>query len=284
MSAAGRRLVASRFSLDAHVDQLVGEYAAARSVRRVPPGRDARASSEETAVLRELVVCSLEEWNDVWRRNQFLVDGLLRRTGDLRVLFVEPATDPLFDLTKRRVPRLPHLRRIDGKPRLWVLRPLKPLPRRFGVRAVNASLRAQVILATRLLGFKDPTLWINDVTYAPLIRSTRWPALYDVTDDWLAAPLTAREHERLEELERLALEDAAAVVVCSPGLKREAAGALARCSSYNRTVWTPRTSDSGGRVRATCRRLPVAVYVGSLHESEARCRTGRGACARSTEA
>ena len=53
-------------------------------------------------VLKELVVCSLEAWDDVWRRNQFFVDGLLRRNPGLRVLFVEPPADPLFDLASRR--------------------------------------------------------------------------------------------------------------------------------------------------------------------------------------
>ena len=43
--------------------------------------------------MSDLVVCSLEPWDDVWRRNQFLVDGLLRRDPDLRVLFVEPPSD-----------------------------------------------------------------------------------------------------------------------------------------------------------------------------------------------
>ena len=43
--------------------------------------------------------------------------------------------------------------------------------------------RLQVRLAAANSGFRRPTLWINDVTYAPLIGATGWPAIYDVTDD-----------------------------------------------------------------------------------------------------
>ena len=44
--------------------------------------------------MTDLVVVSLERWDDVWRRNQHLVAGLLQRDPDLRVLFVEPPADP----------------------------------------------------------------------------------------------------------------------------------------------------------------------------------------------
>ena len=63
----------------------------------------------------------------------------------------------------------------------------------------------QLRFAVRRIGFERPVLWINDVTYAPLIERTGWPSLYDVTDDWLLAPLPQRERERLRRLDALAL-------------------------------------------------------------------------------
>jgi glycosyltransferase involved in cell wall biosynthesis len=265
VSAAGRELATSRFSLEAHVDQLVGEYAAVRRARSAPHSLPASSPDGTADGLRELVVCSLEEWDEVWRRNQFFVDGLLRRNPGLRVLFVEPPADPIHDLAMRRKPEMPRVRRIDGEGRLWAFRPLKPLPRRLGFRSIDASLRAQVTLSARMLGFRNPTLWLNDVTYAPLIRSTGWPSLYDVTDDWLAAPLSARERRRFEQLEQLALEDAASVVVCSPG--------LAHSRGQRRpVVLVPNAVDVAHFQHPRERpsdlpRSPVAVYVGSLHES-----------------
>jgi hypothetical protein len=68
------------------------------------------------------------------------------------------------------------------------------------------------------LGFDDPLLWVNDPSAATLLARTGWRALYDVTDDWLHAGHTGREHERLVADEALLLREAAHVVVCSPAL------------------------------------------------------------------
>jgi len=218
------------------------------------------ASSE----LRELIVCSLEAWDDVWRRNQFFTDALLRRNPGLRVLFVEPAADVLFDLWSRRVPTIPRLRRLSKDGRLRALRPLKPLPRRFGQLADTLVL-SQVVLATRALGLSRPTLWINDVTYAPLIAHTGWSSLYDVTDDWLLEPIPPRELERLRRLDQIALDQADEVVVCSQAL-------VASRGSRRAVSLIPNGVDveNFSRPRARPRDLPerpVAVYVGSLHDA-----------------
>jgi glycosyltransferase involved in cell wall biosynthesis len=228
---------------------------------------DADASMEienQVPMLRELLVCSLEPWDEIWRRNQFFVDALLRARPALRVLFVEPPADVLFDLTQRRRPSLPHLRRYSADGRLRLFRPLKPLPRRLGSLTDDLLLR-QVRLATRLVGFVRPVLWINDVTYAPLIARTGWPSLYDVTDDWLLTPTEPSELERLRRLDALALALADEVVVCSAALA-ESRGATRPVSVIPNGVDVehfrqprPRPSD-----------LPVpptAVYVGSLHDA-----------------
>jgi glycosyltransferase involved in cell wall biosynthesis len=260
LSTAGRNLVESEFSVSRHVDRLLEEYAL------VAPRRSKRVIRRESDRNRLscLVVCSLEPWDEVWRRNQFLVDILLRRNPQLRVLFVEPPADPTFDVASRRRPSIPSLRTIGYEGRLRALKPLKALPRRAGQFA-DAALRAQVRVAARALGFVHPTLWINDVTYAPLIGSTGWPAVYDVTDDWLAAPFSKRELTRLTTLDDIALADADAVVVCS--------NALANKRGERRHVnLIPNAVDVAHFRRPTSRPedLPegqVAVYVGTLHES-----------------
>lgn len=221
-------------------------------------------SVETRAGLRELIVCSLEEWNDVWRRNQFFVDILLRRNPSLHVLFVEPPADVLHDLSQRRVPALPRSRGITPDGRLRAIRPLKALPRRVGPLA-DALLLMQVRLAARAIGFSRPILWINDVTYAPLIRRTSWPSVYDITDDWLLAPFAPRELERLRQLDQLALEEADRVVVCSPalsatrGARREVAVIPNGVDVDHFRAPHPRPADLP--------RQPTAVYVGSLHDA-----------------
>lgn len=213
--------------------------------------------------LRSLVVCSLEAWDDVWRRNQFLVDGLLRRNNDMVVLFVEPPHDLVEGLARRRLPRRPRLRPVAGSGRLWTLQPVKPLPRRAGPVS-DRALWWQVRQAATRLGLVDPVLWVNDTAYGPLIGQTGWPSVYDVTDDWLLVPVPPRERDRRRQLEAVAMRDADQVVVCSPGLARSR-------GAVRPTILIPNGVDVG---HFTCRRprpadlpvAPVAVYVGTLHD------------------
>jgi teichuronic acid biosynthesis glycosyltransferase TuaH len=224
-------------------------------------------ASEEpahAAVLADLVVCSLESWDDIWRRNQFFVDALLRRHPQLRVLFVEPPADPLHDTWSRRLPSLPRLRRLSHEGRLWTIRPLKPLPRACGP-FVDGIIRRQLLVGARAVGITQPILWINDVTYAPLIERTGWPSLYDVTDDWLLAPASAREHARLRRLDQLALTHADQVVVCSPALA--ASRGAGRSVSLIPNAVDVRHLRSQQPRPADLPRSPVAIYVGSLHDA-----------------
>jgi glycosyltransferase involved in cell wall biosynthesis len=224
----------------------------------------APAGASDGTMPRDLVICSLEAWNDVWRRNQFLTDTLLRRHPALRVLFVEPPTDVLFDLAQRRRPTRPRITALRDDGRLHALRPLKPLSRRLGSLS-DRLLRQQVVLAARRLGLTRPTLWVNDVTYVTLTRRTGWPTVYDVTDDWLLAPLPPREIARLRRLDEIALAQANEVVVCSP--------ALATSRGRERPVTlVPNGVDVEHFRRPRPRPhdlppAPTALYVGTLHDA-----------------
>jgi glycosyltransferase involved in cell wall biosynthesis len=273
-SAAGRKLVQAEFTIERHVGRLLPEYEAAMRGRRnrfrpkskttMEAPRARGSSKSQNGRLRELVVCSLEAWDEVWRRNQFLVDALLRRNPELRVLFVEPPADPLFDLWQRRLPQLPRLRSLTADGRLRAFRPLKVLPRRAGP-LTDRVLRHQIETVTRFVGFSKPTLWLNDVTYAPLLTRTGWPSVYDVTDDWLHAPFAPSELERLGYLEELAIEHADEVVVCSQALAKSRGASRAvsvipnglDVEHFRRPQPRPRDLPAP----------PVAVYVGSLHDA-----------------
>ena len=67
-------------------------------------------------------------------------------------------------------------------------------------------------------------MWVNDASYARFAVSTGWPTVYDITDDWLLAPLPARREARLRADDELLLERSGAVVVCSPDLARTRGG------------------------------------------------------------
>ncbi|HEY3673385.1 MAG TPA: glycosyltransferase [Acidimicrobiia bacterium] len=229
------------------------------------PTRVALDSPATRAPAHALVVCSLEAWDEVWRRNQFLVRELLAADPHLRVLFVEPPFDWLHEL--RRSPRTRSrqrpLRTVRGDGRVLALEPGKLAPRVLGTFA-DRSLARQVRTTVDRLGFVGPTLWINDVHFARLL-TTGWPAVYDITDDWLLASGPGRARRRLAAAERRLLRHADAVVVCSPAL------ASSRRPQRDDLVLIPNAVDHEHFVRPRARPDdlppgPVAVYVGTLHE------------------
>ncbi len=216
--------------------------------------------------MSDLVVLSLEAWDQVWRRNQYLIAGLLRVHPDLRVLLVEPAADPLYDLVSRRPPRVGRGLRplpLDGAAgRLWVYQPTKLLPRRLDPR-LDRRLARMVRAAAAKAGFRHPVLWVNDPGGAAVLELTGWPALYDITDDWLLADRTPAEHARLVRDERFLMQRCAEVVVCSQSLARTK-GAVRKVTLVPNAVDVaayrlpqPRPSDLPEG--------PVALYLGTIH-------------------
>ncbi len=165
----------------------------------------------------DVVCCSLEEWNDVWRRNQFLVREILKLRPDMRILFVEPPVDVLWSgLREKRIPPS-GARRIVGFEPVAAYRPRKWLPRRLAA-GVDDRLSRRVEVRAKRLGLRHPVLWLNDTSYAALAERTGWPVVYDITDDWTLAPRSERETERQVSNDRRVMRLADEVVVCSPAL------------------------------------------------------------------
>ena len=211
-----------------------------------------------------LIVCSLEDWGTVRRRIRILVDELVDRDPLLQVLYVAPAVDVPFELSQRRTAALTRPRMEAVRPRIHVLRPRKWLPRSLG-RTADRSLGRQVTAAATSLGLVDPLVWVNDAYYAGWALATGWPTIYDVTDDWLLAPLAPRQEARLRANDELLLARSGAVVVCSPDLARTRGRDRAVDLIPNGVdVELFRTPQSRP---AELPDGPVAVYVGTLHES-----------------
>ncbi|MBF4768847.1 glycosyltransferase [Nocardioides agariphilus] len=215
--------------------------------------------------MSDLVVVSLEAWDGVWRRNQHLVSRLLALDPGLRVLFVEPPVDVLHGLRRGtglrrgRGLRAEHLPGAEG--RLHLFEPTKWLPRRVDGRA-DGRLADAVLRSARRLGMTSPVLWLNDPLAADLLRRSGWPALYDITDDWLQAQRPDAVKARLVAAESYLLDHCEHVVVCSPRLLETKHG--------KRTTLVPNAVDVDA-YRGDLPRpadLPTGrtvVYVGTLH-------------------
>jgi glycosyltransferase involved in cell wall biosynthesis len=217
---------------------------------------------------RDVVLVSLERWDDVWRRNQHLAAGLLRRDPGLRLLVVEPPADPAYDVVRRARPHPgfglrpgPPLDGVAGE-RLWLLQPTKWLPRKVNAGGDRRRAR-RVAVAARRLGLRQPLLWANDPTAAHVEALTGWDTVYDVTDDWTSARRTPAEHARIVAAEQHLLTTAREVTVCSPALVVRKGTARAVTLVTN-----------GVDVDACRRPMPrpdglpagrTAVYVGTLH-------------------
>lgn len=230
------------------------------------PGDSVAGTNDSPPSIAALVVCSLEPWTEVRRRLRILVDEMVGHDPALRVLFVAPPIDPLHQL--RTAPHhLAHTWRTAGTeqvhPRIRVLRPRKWAPRAAGPFA-QRSLERQVLRETGAWRLERPVLWVNDAAYAPLLRRTGWPAVYDITDDWLLSSLPPRQRARLETDESTLMAQADAVVVCS--------AELAKSRGQTRPVDLIGNGVDLEHFRApqprpaTLPPAPTAVYVGTLHE------------------
>ena len=212
----------------------------------------------------DLVVVSLEAWDGVWRRNQHLVSRLLAADPDLRVLFVEPPADPLHDAASPVAASAAASACAAPTTGCGCFQPTKWLPRRLDP-AADRRLSSAVVRAAGQVGMTRPVLWLNDPLAADLLRRTGWPALYDITDDWLLADRSPREHDRLVESERYLLDHCRQVVVCSPRLletkSTRAAGAGDAGPERRGRRRLPGRRAAPGRPAPR----PVVLYVGTLH-------------------
>ena len=218
--------------------------------------------------MTDLVVVSLEVWDEVWRRNQHLVAGVLRNGAVRRVLFIEPPVDVVHELRRHRLPGRAggRLRTVAGPGlspgQVSALRTTKLLPRRVDPQGDRRRARA-IVRAASKLGMTSPVLWVNDPVGAELLAETGWASLYDITDDWLVADRPPAEMDRLRRQESFLMSRCDEVVVCSENLRS--------VKSVDRdVVLIPNAVDVDAYRAPTPRpddlpRGPVALYLGTAH-------------------
>ena len=181
-----------------------------------------------------LLFVSLEQWDDIWRRNQFFA---VRLQKDFAVTFIGPQ----LPFWKAFVPKRTHYQGIKLR---YVY---KIFPERFFSR-----------LNQQLYSWQYPrrtdVLWINDHTKYFLLEKIKYrQSMYDITDDWTLLDKKAIGPDRF------LCQAVDQVIVCSQGLLHS-----------RRKITKNITLIKNGLTRQDYRFFKTGkkyfLYTGSLHE------------------
>ncbi len=171
-----------------------------------------------------IVFISLEPWDEMWRRNQFICDGLLRRSTETKVLFVQPPYDNSYALRIRKFGNIQHTpSRIPSGygDRLQLFTPTKWLPNTLplGRKLNEISLASQVKGALASLTWSATHLWINAHEAASLLDAgIAAQSIYDITDDWTKFSGNQTQLELVQKQDHKLCVEAKQVIVCSDQL------------------------------------------------------------------
>lgn len=139
--------------------------------------------------MTDVIFISLENWDDIWRRNQFFCKEFATRFPFRRILFVGPPRDVSHYLRKGLLLNIFYRRFWQNVmfPNITVLQPLKLLPNSIPwCRRFNEWVaRKEVSSAVHRLRMDAPMLWLN-AHYAVHMAGRMGESIvvYDVTDDW----------------------------------------------------------------------------------------------------
>lgn len=188
---------------------------------------------------------SLEPWDRVWRRNQYLVSELLEQGLVRQLVFVSPDS---------------HAPVVDPEPLsgLRVVQASLRIPKRAGGSYELGRRLRRTVLAD------VDVLWINDPVVGRHCLPSAGRALYDVTDDWREVEAPPRIRRRIVRAEDV-LARQSRTVVCSEELRRRwsdryGVDATVVQNGIEVERWRdaqPRTLPGPG---------PHVGYVGTLHE------------------
>lgn len=172
-----------------------------------------------------LIFVSLENWDEIWRRNQFICAELARRNPQRTILFVGLARDVTNAIRRRRLSDLRGGSVVapDGLPNLIATRPLKLLPNtlRLGRYLNDWLFRRHVRKMARRLNLVAPILWLNPHSAVHLCQALGESlVVYDITDDWAALEQPAAVKKRIEDQDAELCAKADAVIVCSKWLEQ----------------------------------------------------------------
>jgi teichuronic acid biosynthesis glycosyltransferase TuaH len=170
-----------------------------------------------------LIFISLESWDDIWRRNQFVCAELARRHPETKILFVSPAHDVSNHIRRGHFHKV--FERTCSCPgefhNIQFAQPLKILPNTLAAgRSANSALfRSHLRKMVALHKLQNAVLWINDHAAHHLVGTLGESAvIYDITDDWTSLTQSPRLAARIREQDAALSEKADAIIACSKRL------------------------------------------------------------------
>ncbi|HEY9791894.1 MAG TPA: glycosyltransferase [Candidatus Obscuribacterales bacterium] len=217
-----------------------------------------------------MIFFSLERWDHVWRRNQFICAGLLERYPALKILWINPPIDatanPNWINTFRSGAHA-----VPDMSRLWTLDLPKLLPNIVGINFNQTLYLKKIRRALHSLGVVNPIVWVNDQNSVTLVRALGWSvSVYDVTDDWAAASLSPRQRTAVITNDKWLVDNAQHVVVCSAHLRELKSAAKSLHLIPNGVDWRRYHPDNLANVRRPSELSlltgPIVGYTGTLHE------------------
>lgn len=221
--------------------------------------------------MNDLIFVSLENWDDIWRRNQFLCAALSRRFPDIRILFVGLPRNvshairhgDLKSVAGKKTSTVP------GYPNITVTHALKLFPDSLalGRRINEAMARRHVRRTAAALGMKKPLLWLNPHSAVHMAgRMGERAIVYDITDDWTEAPsFPAAERARIVASDRALCLRADLVIVCSQELYETRRGRSRRILLLPNGVDCEHYASIGDVTAPAPWPRPVLGYTGTLH-------------------
>lgn len=225
--------------------------------------------------MRDLVFVSMEDWDEVWRRNQFICAGLARRHPGMKILFVGLPRNAAQHLRRRELrPLLGSCTfAVEGLPNVTVTRPLRLGPETYawGRRLNEVITRRHVAAAMARLGISAPVLWLNPQSAVHMVgRMGEAAVVYDITDDWTAAVQPPEISRRIAADDDRLCRRSDAVIVCSQRLfemKRSLTRNLHLIPNGVEVEHYADVARSDGALPAGTEawQRPVLGYMGTIH-------------------
>ncbi len=225
--------------------------------------------------MKDLVFVSMENWDNVWRRNQFVCAELATRYPASQILFVGLTRNVSHCIRKGRWKEITRAitYTAPGFRNITITHPLKFFPDTLAVgRAINrSSFCLHVSREAKRLGLKKPLLWLNPHSAVHLVGKLDESAVvYDVTDDWTSLTQAQWLQELIRQQDRELCQRADAVIVCSERLLEMKSKLSDKVSlipnGVNATHYAAVLDDKGPLpALAAAWKRPVLGYTGSVH-------------------